>query len=70
MKFKKIEDTTRNSYITEEKFGGVDWTVTWDDEGYWTVAYITERGDLIGLDDTFTFRGAVKLIKKTVEKWG
>ena len=69
MKFKKIENEFRHRYISEDTYGGVQWTITWNDEGYWTVAYITERGDLIGLDDTFNMQSAIKLIEKTIKSW-
>ena len=45
------------------KYNGHQFILTWNDEGFWMVDYITERGDKIGVDDAFTLNAAHYLIK-------
>jgi len=68
IRFTRIETKFRNSYTTDH--AGTQWIVTWNDEGYWMVAYVTERGDLVAVDDAFSIKGAADLIEKTADSWG
>ena len=59
MKLNQIEG--KEAYST--KYDGHQFILTWNDEGFWMVDYITERGDKIGVDDAFTLNAAHYLIK-------
>ena len=59
MKLHQIEG--KEAYSTEHK--GYQFILTWNNEGFWMVDYITERGDKIGVDDAFTLNAAHYLIK-------
>ena len=62
MKLNQIEG--KEAYSA--KYDGHQFILTWNDEGFWMVDYITERGDKIGVDDAFTLKSGVYLIRSYV----
>ena len=62
MKLHQIEG--KEAYST--KYDGHQFILTWNNEGFWMVDYITERGDKIGVNDAFTLKSGVYLIRSYV----
>ena len=59
MKLHQIEG--KEAFSTEYK--GHQFIITWNEEGFWMVDYISPRGDRIGVEDAFTLHEATYLIK-------
>jgi hypothetical protein len=59
MKLNQIEG--KEAYST--KCNGHQFILTWNNEGFWMIDYISERGDRIGVDDAFTLNAGAYLIK-------
>lgn len=62
MKMQQIQG--KEAMVTECK--GHQFILTWNEEGFWMVDYITECGDIVGVEDAFTLKAAAYLIESYV----